>query len=77
MKRYYIWKRNSQESLEEKVFYMIMSHKVPDYIIALIISVGGISLIVLSLGPFQITIAQPQITLPNQTFSDLKEKPFL
>lgn len=77
MKRYCIWKRNPQESLEENVFYMIISHKVPDYIIALIISVGGISLIVLSLSPFQITIAQPQIMLPNQTFSDLMQHPFL
>jgi hypothetical protein len=77
MERYCNWKRHPQVCLEEKVFYMIMSHKAPDYILALIIIVAGISLIVLSLAPLQITIAQPQIMLPNQTFSDLKEKPFL
>ena len=77
MERYCNWKRHPQVRLEEKVFYMIMSHKAPDYILALIIIVAGISLIVIISAPFQITIAQPQITLPNQTFSDLKEKPFL
>ena len=53
-----------------------MSHKAPDHILALIIIVIGISLIVMSSAPFQITIAQPQITLPNQTFSDLKKNLF-
>jgi alpha/beta hydrolase fold len=75
MGRYCDWKRNPQVCLEEKVFYMIMSHKAPDYILALIIIVAGISLIVLSIAPFQITIAQQ--THLNQTFCDLKKDPFL
>ncbi len=75
MERYCNWKRNPQVYLKEMVLYMIMFHKPPDYIVALIISVAGISLVVLSLAPLQITIAQQ--THLNQTFSDLKQHPFL
>jgi pimeloyl-ACP methyl ester carboxylesterase len=51
-----------------------MSHKAPNYIIALMVIVAGISVIVLSFAP-QTTLAQQ--TNLNQTFSDPKQHPFL
>ena len=54
---------------------MIMSHEISDCIFALIIIVAGISLFELGLISHQITIAQRLV--PNQTFSDIIQDPFL